>query len=207
MMADQDSTFPLAKFTIETALRDGTPVRMRPVQPDDKHLLEVGMEHLSKESRHFRFFGPVSVLSEKLLGQFTEIDHVNHEAVGALDIGGTPANPIGVVRYIRMPEQQTTAEVAVTVVDSHQGKGLGTLLLAFLAYRATENGITEFAATVLSENHRMLKLLRELGASTKFGAAGEVDIRVPLFVDATLYPQTPVGEIFRQISEMLTANR
>ena len=118
-MADKSSTILLAKFTVETALRDGTPVLMRPVQPDDKHLLEAGMGHLSKESRYFRFFGPVSVLSEKLLCRFTEIDHVNHEAVGALDISETPGNPIGVARYIRMPEQETTAEVAVTVVDSH----------------------------------------------------------------------------------------
>ncbi len=206
-MADQSSTIPLAQFTVETALRDGTPVRMRPVQPDDKHLLEVGMKHLSEESRYFRFFRPVSALPEKLLCQFTEIDQVNHEAVGALDIGETPGNPIGVERYIRMPEQETTAEVAVTLVDSHQGKGLGTLLLAFLAQRVIENSIGEFAAIVLSDNHRMLGLFKKLGASTNFAAAGEVDVRIPLFADPTHYPQTPVGDVFRQVSAMLAANR
>ena len=206
MMTDRSSTNAAAVFPIQTLLRDGTTVLIRPLQSDDKHLLEIGLEHLSKESRYFRFFSTVSELSEKSLRQFTEIDHVNHEAIGALDISKAPGNPVGVARYIRMPELESTAEVAVTVIDSHQGKGLGTLLLAFLSQRAIENGIREFAAIVLRDNHRMLDVFKELGASTKFAAAGEVDIRIPLFADATLYPQTPVGDVFRQVSAMLAAN-
>lgn len=141
MMAGQGSKTAAAPFPIETVLRDGTPVLIRPVQTEDKHLLAIGMEHLSKQSR-----------------------------------------------YIRVPENEASVEVAVTVVDSHQGKGLGTLRLAALAQRATEIGVREFVAFVLSDNHRMLKVFKELGASTKFAAVGEVGIRISLFADATLLP-------------------
>ncbi len=127
--------------------------------------------------------------------------------IETVDMSGTTSIPVGVARYIRMPENEASAEVAVTVVDSHQGKGLGTLLLAALAQRATENGVREFVAFVLSDNHRMLKVFKELGASTKFAAVGEVGIRIPLFADATLYPRSPAGDVFRQVSAMLVTNR
>ena len=204
-MTDKSNATGTAVFPINTELRDGTPVRIRQVQADDKHLLEIGLEHLSKQDRYFRFFRPVSKLSDKLLSEFTEIDHFNHEAIGALDISEPSGVPIGVARYIRLPEAETTAEVAVTVANSHQGKGLGTLLLAFVAHRAIENGIEEFAAFVLNDNHRMLAVFKELEAITKLSAVGEVDIRIPLHRDSACYPQTPVGDVFRQVSAILAA--
>ncbi len=193
-------------FPINLALRDGTPVLIRPVRSDDKPLLEIGMERLSKESRYFRFFRPISTLTPKMLSQYTDIDHVHHEAICALDIGESPANPVGLARYIRMPEDGSRAEVAVTVVDSHQGRGLGTLLLAFLAHRASENGVVEFLAVVLGNNRRMLEVLKGLGSKTEFATAGELNVRMPLFCNPDDYPSTPAGDVFRQASETLRAH-
>ena len=164
-------------FPVEVDLRDGSRVLIRPVTPDDKHLIEVGLEHLSKESRYLRFFHPVSKLSRKLLTEFTEIDHIDHEAIGALGTGSNSDMPFGVARYIRAPHHPTVAEIAVTVIDGQQGKGLGTLLLAFLACRAVSNGVTEFCAYVLGGNHRMLEVFKELGSTTETGPAGEVEPR------------------------------
>lgn len=91
-MAGQSIKIPLENFVVETALRDGTPARLRLVQRDDKHLLKSGMEHMSKESHYFRFFASIAKLPEKALRQFTEIDHVDHEAIGALGIGEAPGD-------------------------------------------------------------------------------------------------------------------
>ncbi len=44
---------------IKTCLRDGTPILIRAVEPEDKHLLEIGFEHLSDRSRYFRFLHTV----------------------------------------------------------------------------------------------------------------------------------------------------
>ena len=184
--------------SFDASLRDGTPVRIRAIQPGDKQLLKVGLEHLSQQSRYFRFFRPVSEIPAYLLEQFTEIDHVNHEALGALDVSGPDPLPVGVARYIRSPEHGAVAEVAVTVVDSHQGRGLGTLLLAALARAAVDNGIEELTAVVMSGNTKMLQVFTELAATMQRDAAGEVQVRVPLSPDGACYPQTPVGDVFRQ---------
>ena len=155
------------------------------------------MERSSKEDRYFRFFRPLSRLSDTLLHQFTDIDHYNHEAICALEFGEAPGNPAGVARYIRNREQTGTAEMAVTVVHGHQGKGLGTLLLAFLSFRAVENGVEEFTAIVLEHNHRIREVLGELGAVSKQALAGELELRIPLYNDAKLYPQMAAGNVFR----------
>ena len=188
---------------IETHLRDGTPIRIRPIEAGDKHLLEVGLQQLSDQDRHFRFFAPISRLSDDMLHKFTDIDHVDAEAVGALDIGQTPSAPIGVARYFRLAGTPAVAEVAVTVTHAYQGRGVGSLLLAVLAGRAVENGITAFTAMVLYDNRRMLQMFGELGASTKLVDGGVVEVDVPLFSDAADYPQTPVGEVFRQAAALM----
>lgn len=190
-------------FPIETQLRDGTPVHIRPIEAGDKHLLEVGLQQLSDEDRHFRFFAPISRLSDDMLHNFTDIDHVDAEAIGALDIGQTPGAPIGVARYFRLPGTPAVAEVAVTVTPAYQGRGVGSLLLALLAHRAVSNGITAFTAMVLYDNRRMLEVFGELGARTKRVEGGVVEVDVPLFSDAADYPQTSVGDVFRQTAALM----
>ena len=184
---------------LRTTLRDGTPVLIRPVGPDDKHLLEVGMERLSPQSRYFRFFRPLGELPERVLRQFTEINHVDHVAWGALDMGAAEPQPVGVSRYVRLENEPDAAEVAVTVVDSHQGRGLGTLLLAVLAHRAVVNGISQFVAVVPRDNVRMLDVFTELGCSKVASVSSDLDIRVPLFADAARYPDTNAGAVFRRV--------
>ena len=142
-----------------------------------------------------------------MLTEFTEIDHIDHEAIGALGTGPRSGLPLGVARYIRMPHEPTAAEVAVTVTDGLQGKGLGTLLLAILACRAISNDINEFRAFVLGGNHRMLEVFKELGSTTETGDAGDKEVRVPLYADASLYPATSAGDVVRKISALLENNK
>ena len=68
----------------------------------------------------------------------TEIDHHDHEAIIALE--EESGEGIGVARYVRNPTHPETAEVAVTVIDEWQGRGLGTLLLEVLGQRARAEG-------------------------------------------------------------------
>jgi GNAT superfamily N-acetyltransferase len=115
------------------------------------------------------------------LAFFTEIDHVDHEAVGALDAEGRQG--VGVARYVRDPERPHAAEAAVIVVDAWQGRGLGGKLLRRLCARATENRIRIFTATLLAGNDAMLALLGQLGEVTlrrRDGAAIEIDVELPV---------------------------
>jgi RimJ/RimL family protein N-acetyltransferase len=129
---------------------------IRPLGPGDASALAAAFDRLSPQSRYQRFLGQKQQLSPAELEWFTNIDHVGHEAIAAFDAGEL----IGVARYFRDHNDPTVAEVAVTVVDRYQGRGLGTALLQRLVKRAVDEGITQFRAELLAANRRVLALLR-----------------------------------------------
>src|SRR6266536_88238 len=107
-------------------LRDGTRILVRPILPVDKDRLREGFARLSQASRYRRFMTSMEALSDRQLRYFTEIDYSDHMAWVAMD-PDHPAHPgLGVARYIRLAEDPTTAEAAVTVLDEQQGRGMGT---------------------------------------------------------------------------------
>jgi len=190
---------PLFPFVM--TVRDGTEILVRQVRPADKDMLREGMMALSDESRRFRFLHSVAGLTDDMLRKFTDVDHTDHEAVVAFDVTAGAKVPAGIARYIRNADSESTAEVAITIIDDYQGRGLGTLLLAVLARLAIGAGISEFTAHVLTENVRMLEVFDELGAITVREPGGETDVRIPLFDDASHYPETPVGHVFRRVHD------
>jgi GNAT superfamily N-acetyltransferase len=143
-------------------LRDGSAVLIRPVRGADAPLLADGFARLSERSRRLRFLGRKRTLTEADLRFFTDVDHRDHEALGALD--HVRGGGVGIAHYVRDRENPAAAEIAVTVVDDWQGRGLGTELLARLAERAREEGIRRFTAVMASENVPMGMLLRTAGA-------------------------------------------
>ncbi|HEV7679643.1 MAG TPA: GNAT family N-acetyltransferase [Candidatus Dormibacteraeota bacterium] len=139
-------------------LCDGRRILLRPLQPDDRELYLRGFEHLSSASRYMRFFSPKLRLSETEIRYFLDVDHHTHEAIAAIDVATGEA--IGVARYVADRTEPDVAEVSITVVDSHQGLGLGAVLLEFVGERAAEEGIGRLRAMVLADNTRMLNLIR-----------------------------------------------
>jgi GNAT superfamily N-acetyltransferase len=162
-------------------LSDGAEVLMRAVRPEDKPLFVAGWAHLSEESVYRRFLQPREGLSVAELAFFTEIDHVDHEAIGALDPAA--GEGVGVARYVRDRDRPHTAEAAVTVVDAWQHRGLGGKLLRRLCARATENRIRIFTASLLATNDAMLALFDQLGEVTvtrRDGPTLELDVELPV---------------------------
>jgi len=138
-----------------------------------------GFERLTPESRYRRFLAPMPELSEEMVRYLTEIDHHDHEAIIALD--EECREGIGVARYVRNPQRHDVAEVAVTVIDEWQHKGVGTLLLDVISARAREQGITTFTALMLATNNEMMDLLKRLGpVHIVDQEAGTVEIEVPI---------------------------
>lgn len=142
-------------------LRDGSQVLIGPVGPADAPLLADGFARLSARSRQLRFLGPKKQLSPAELRYLTEIDHHDHEALGAVDRAS--GRGVGVARYARSAGDTGAAEIAVTIVDEWQCRGLGTELLAQLAERAREEGICRFTALVGAGNVAMTRLVRTTG--------------------------------------------
>lgn len=146
---------------VPVPLRDGSHVRIRQARPGERELLLQGFERLSPESRYRRFLAPTPRLSEAAVRRLTDIDHHDHEAVVAVDESGTES--LGIARYVRDAERRDAAEVAVTVVDEWQGRGLGTLMLDALAALAREDGIHTVTACMLESNAEMMDLFQHLG--------------------------------------------
>jgi RimJ/RimL family protein N-acetyltransferase len=159
-------------------LRDGSSVLIRQVHREDAPLLRDGFLRLSTESRRLRFLSEKTHLTDAELRYFTEIDHHDHEAIGALD--EATGRGLGIARYIRNAEEPTEAEVAVTVVDDWQHRGLGTELLRRLNARAREEGVLTFTALVDVENEAVVGLMRNLGADVSVTRyePGAVDYRI-----------------------------
>ncbi|MDQ5833643.1 MAG: GNAT family N-acetyltransferase [Actinomycetota bacterium] len=161
------------------ALRDGSRVRIRRLRHSDGQLLLRGFRRLAPESRYRRFLSPTPNLSEGTVRYLVEIDHRNREALIAVDEQCNEG--VGVARYVRDPARPDAAEVAVTVVDDWQGRGLGTLLLEGITMRAREEGVDTFTALLLAGNREMMDLLGRLGAVRVVDrAAGIVEVEVHL---------------------------
>jgi GNAT superfamily N-acetyltransferase len=163
-------------------LPDGSEVLIRPVGPGDKELFTAGWERFGEESRYRRFMGHKAALTRRELEFFTELDHVDHEALGA--IAPRTREGLGVARYLRNPGRPETAEAAVAVIDAWQGRGLGGVLLRRLCRRASANGIHTFTASLLTGNRSMLHLFGRLGTvETRALEGGVMEIDVSLPVD------------------------
>lgn len=172
------STNPAAPAEERAALRDGSTILIRPIEPDDKGAILVAFENLSPESRYRRFFAPLHRLSKRDLSYLTEVDHHDHEALIAHSDQG---EPLGVARYVRSADPKK-AEVAVAVVDHWQGRGVATALLTRLVDRARAEDVRIFTATTLSENRDAISLMRSLGEPRQVAPASttlEIEIELP----------------------------
>lgn len=162
----------------KVTLRDGQIVILRPLLQADKPLIAASFERLSEQARYRRFFLRMQSLPPTLLDALVEVDHRDREAIIALAPSGTEA--LGVARYTRLAEDPEMAEIAVTVVDDWQGRGLGSALLRRLTARARQEGIRRFTAAVQAENPQALLLFATLGESSQHLSGGILELVVDL---------------------------
>ena len=168
---------PAAEGT-PVVLRDGSAVLIRQVRSTDAPLLADGFARLSPQSRRMRFLGAKTMLSAAELRYLTEVDHHDHEAISALS--ATDGRGVGIARYVRDADDPQAAEIAVTIIDDWQGRGLGTELLSRLSDRARQAGIDRFTALVAAENVAVAGLARKLGACLAGRGPGTVEYEVAL---------------------------
>ena len=143
-------------------LSDGVPVAVRPIKPGDRDLLASFHARQSPASIYLRYFQARPKLSSAELDHLTQVDYVDRMAFVAL-IGD---ELVAVARYEAM-EGSEHPDVAFFVDDAHHGRGLGTLMLEYLAAAARSNGVTAFSASVLPENHAMLGVFKRAGFTVK----------------------------------------
>jgi len=153
-----------ANYSAREQLRDGRPVEIRALRPDDETDMLAAIDRTGAESLQRRFFVPKRGFSEKEKAFFMNVDFVNHVAlIAVIEEDGTP-EIIGGGRYVMTRPGE--AEVAFVVVDAFQGKGIGALLTRHLTGLARAAGLREMVADVLPENMAMRKVLGKFGFRT-----------------------------------------
>jgi GNAT superfamily N-acetyltransferase len=179
-------------------LGNGTAVLLRPLRPDHGRLLAQGFERLSPRSRYQRFLAPVPRLTDAMLAFLTSVDDVDHRAFGAVvDEGpGKPGTtPAGVVRWVRTKADPVVADLAVTVIDDYQGRGLGGLLLDVAVLDALAHGVERFEGVVLGENVSSRRMLARAGATFQPEGGGVLAFRLPLAPRAEALRRSPLPAV------------
>jgi acyl-CoA synthetase (NDP forming)/RimJ/RimL family protein N-acetyltransferase len=166
-------------WDFDVVLADGGTVHIRPILPSDAEAYLRFFSRLSPETRYHRFFSAKSSLSDDEVRHDTTVDFVHRTALIAmageeivavarydvLDDGHGAGVGSGAGRDDRVLEAPD-AEVAFTIDDEHQGRGLGTLMLEYLAAAGRENGVGRFVAETMPDNRRMIAVFHDAGYQT-----------------------------------------
>lgn len=169
-------------FHEEHVLDDGTRVVLRHIRPTDEAELKRGFERLSAASRYRRFQGVVNELTPNALHYLTHVDGKDHVAIVATTLpdASGQVTGLGVARFVRAEKDPALAEVALTVVDHAQHKGLGRILGIAIARAAIDRGVRRFTGPILRDNVPIRSLLEEVGATfhpTTDGLEFEISLR------------------------------
>ncbi len=153
----------LAAFVtpIPVQVRDGTELSLRPVLPGDSERTAKGSVRFSGETLYRRFMS-TRVPTETLMAYLFEVDYVDHFVWVMTD--GVDGPVVADGRFVRDEVNAGLAEVAFTVGDAYQGRGIGSFLMGALSVAARIDGVDRFSARVLSENYPMRRILDRFGA-------------------------------------------
>jgi len=188
-------------FVFTMPARNGALVRFRPVEVRDREQLRDGFRNLSPESRLHRFHSLAAELTDEQLAFLAVLDY--HERFAwAAAVGDLPDPPgVGIGRYSRYqapsPEGLVTADLAITVLDSWQGQGVGSALLDALTITAHQNGIERFDTIVMAENDPMLKVFRARGAFISKPEMGVVDVQLEVAPRMEALNDHPLARLYR----------
>ena len=150
------------EYRERVVLDDGTAIGLGLLRPRHRTLMLEAWERLSPESRYQRFHAVKKCLTEGDLRYLTELDLVDHLAIGAVHTGRGVREGLGVARFVRLAGRPNRADFAVTVIDDWQRKGVGRTVLTRLMAAARERGIERFESSVLATNAPMRRLIRSV---------------------------------------------
>ncbi|OBJ68101.1 acetyltransferase [Mycobacterium sp. 1274756.6] len=143
-------------------VRGGADLLLRPVLPGDSERTLQGHVRFSAETLYRRFM-TAQVPSRSLMAYLAEVDYVDHFVWVVADAADDDA-PVGDARYVRDADDPTLAEIAFTVADAYQGRGIGTFLIGALAVAARVAGVQRFSGRILADNLAMRTIMEHHGA-------------------------------------------
>lgn len=170
------------QYEFHEILKDGTPVLIRPIKPDDAAAHQEMVAGFSPQTRYFRFFSLREEITQEQLARFTQIDYEREIAVIAEVEKDGEKISIGVNRLLYYPHIDEY-EFAIVVTDEWQQSGTGYLLMERLIHIAKDRGIKEIFGLVMRNNLNMMNFIKKFGFRV---VERELDVcRVGLDLSAT----------------------
>ena len=158
---------------------NSTRITIRAVRPDDRERIVNAFRALDPESIRQRFFVHKKALSGEELRRLTESDGVRDVVLVATATSVDQEIIVGLGRYAR---DGASAEIAFTVEEDYQGRGIASELLRQLIEIACRSGVLRFEAYVLPDNAPMLKVFQRSGLPMKETQADDI-VHMTLFLD------------------------
>ncbi|MFO0899518.1 MAG: GNAT family N-acetyltransferase [Pirellulales bacterium] len=150
---------PYPEQLVRAAECGGQPITLRPIRPEDEPLWRRLLAETSAESRWRRFGYSFAEVTHELAARFCFVDYDRELAIVAETGEGADRKLLGVGRLTCEPDRRI-AHLALLVIDSWQGRGLGSLLADYCLELADRGDIEEVLAETEPENGRMLSILR-----------------------------------------------
>ncbi|MGA9736290.1 MAG: bifunctional acetate--CoA ligase family protein/GNAT family N-acetyltransferase [Candidatus Sulfotelmatobacter sp.] len=164
--------YPL-QYVAPWTMRDGTPVTIRPIRPEDEPLMVKLHETLSDQSVYLRYFCSLSlsrrIAHERLLKIcFGDYDREMALVAELADPLTRERRIIAVGRLSKL-HGKNEAEVAVLVSDQYQKHGLGHELLRRVVEVARDEKLSQVSAEMLTDNVAMQIVMKRMGFRVRTG--------------------------------------
>ncbi|MBX3747264.1 MAG: bifunctional acetate--CoA ligase family protein/GNAT family N-acetyltransferase [Verrucomicrobiae bacterium] len=156
-----------SRYVLKRSLKDGTPVVIRPILPEDEPRIVAFHKTLSDRSVYNRYFVPLK-LSERIAHErlvrvcFSDYDR---EIPLVTEFRPAPAAPAQIIGIGRLSKEHLLdqAEFAIVISDAWQGRGLGRQLLELLIQIARDEKLPRLFGHILVGNREMQHVCRKLG--------------------------------------------
>jgi acetyltransferase len=157
-------------------LKDGMPVMLRPIRPEDEPLIVRFHKTLSERSVYYRYFSVLKLDQRVAHERLTRICFNDYDREIALvadrrDPKTGQHEILGVARLSKL-RGLDEAEFAMIVSDLWQNQGLGTQLLKTLVQIGRDEKLARITATILPDNREMQHVCRKVGFTIHREAVG-----------------------------------
>jgi len=163
-------------YVFAETLRDGTSVTVRAAGANDGPKIRSAFLNLERDTVYTRFFGYKADVSDAELGRITSADFERVVALLVTIGAGDDEVVIGGASYFVSDATAggRSAELAFTVEEDFQSRGIGSLLMRHVIAIARVKGLDRLEADVLSRNRPMLNVFRRCGLPMAVRHEGDV---------------------------------
>jgi acetyltransferase len=150
------------EYVTERMLKDGTPVILRPIKPEDEPMWHDLLGSCSTQSLWFRFSYLFKQTTHEMATRHCFIDY-DREIGTVAEVEEEGKRKLIAVGRLVADMDHETAEYAVIVVDRWHGHGLGGMMTDYCLDVAKKWGVRKIVAETSKDNARMLATFRNRG--------------------------------------------